>query len=404
MNSESSFTERIIQARDDTIKWVNAFIPSKAPEEKKELEPFINFKKRLGYFIFGEKGSGKSSIGAWLAEQYYKEGYVIFDCYSEVDYENCFWVVKRKAAYPCIFIIPRYVQITIPDEYKQLVKVMYDDEGIDKLLSTAQKEKRILVFVNSAYDEDHSREVLAGFFNDLPRVNTRLNILTFILIRELAHLAPEGLMLSATAKITKKALLRFVLGCRHFYFNFSMDIQSLKNAFSSLRKRGNRVIIKQLDDDEDLPKALKWFNKKLAAKQAQTNSYKEFPNLEKLYPREYYGLYPTKDFFKGSFPLPKFHLKGIDDNFQLMTGITFDINKEKMDEVLNGKVIERINPRDIRLFKSAEKMKVDKVLGRDIAKTLGFKNKNSLNAWKMSMKKKFNESNIDIDKFEDNLS
>lgn len=373
----------LIKKRNEIIDWADNNIPKKRVEKEKK-EPFINTERSLGYFVSGKKGTGKSSFLSYLAELYFKMGYLIIDFYSESDYENCYWIIKEKRAYKCIFIIPRYVTIEIPDKYKDLVKVMYDDEGLEKIIQIAQEEKRIIVFVNSCYEEENMLQTLSNFFDELPRLNDKLNLDIFLIIRELSHLAPQSLKIFENATKTKRSLLKLVAGCRHHRISFAMDMQVLTMLFKNIRNLYDRMVIKKTTPDM-IPQELKWFLDQLALNRSKGASIKEYPPVHKLFPREYYGIYDSGLFFKDSFPLPSFHLKREKDNFQLLTGITFTINKQKLEEK-DKKIV--ITLEEKRLFSASEGMRKKGMKGKDISQILKFPSHEAYRMWRSNYLKK----------------
>ena len=392
MSKSNGFMDRLLETRDKFINWSEENVPKKNGREEARNEPFINTRRSLGYFISGKKGVGKSAYGAHLGEKYYKAGHLVFDCFSARDFENCYWVIKEKREYPCIFILPRYAKAEIPEKYKSLVKVMYDDMGLEKILKTAHNEKRIVVFVNSIYEREHSLAVLAGFLNDAFKVNEKLNIDIFMIFRELSFLAPQNLKLYDNAKLTKRALMGFVVECRHHRFSFTMDMQFLTMLFKHIRGLYDRIVIKKTTPDL-IPGELQWFLNQLKMNRSSGANYKAYPPVYKLFNNEYYGVYDSGLFFKDTFPLPAFHLKREKDSFRTITGITFSIDKKKLDEVLYGKKEITVNPLDVRTYKTSLKLKKKGMKSKERAELLGFPSAGALRTFDCEMKKKTEQSN-----------
>jgi hypothetical protein len=362
-----------------------AELDNKLPDYSPDVEPFINKKRALGYFIWGETGSAKSTEMMDLAESYYDDQYIIFDSYGAPDdFENCFWAVhpdekpnnmeprKQKRWYPCIYIVPSYAQFILPDKYKERVRIMYDTGGwpnpkkyyaefVRNVFDTAQKEHRVVVFVNSAYASEHV--MIRWFkiwdeFKDIMKFQPEVAYRVFLMFREVGHLIGSGVKIhrGGTSSADMKAKMKEVAStCRHIggTLSYAMDTQRFRDVFGDVRENFHRYILKRgkntaIDPDD---KEIGWivdtiFNAHNRAAnypmgssnymQAKANANRDYPLFSDLKVSEGYFVDPTKQIRRiyRNLPMPRCLVKSEGDNFQKITGIRIELDKGLREQAI----------------------------------------------------------------------
>ena len=312
-------------------------------QKKNKREAYFNTQRTMGYVIIGTRGSGKSALLSKIGEKYVREDHLVFDSFGASDYENCFWVVKGKRTYPCIFILPEYVNFEIPTNYQKRIEIRRDTEHLKRIFADAISEKKIVVFVNSAYEDNHMLQVLSRFYNDLVPVNMKLDVDIMTLIRECSHLAPSSINLYENSVLTKSALIKLLSICRHHRISYTMDMQLFKTLFRSVRSLSDRIIVKRSTPDM-LPDELKWFTNRIKEKHERFRGTRYYPQVLKNYPRvhklfhneSYLIRNDALTFSKYRTKLPSFHHKREKENFFKLTGI-----KMTVDEDLKAKYVEK---------------------------------------------------------------
>jgi hypothetical protein len=386
--------------REEMAKWMAENCKVAKRKKKIEITPFLNFLKSMIFIVIGRRGAGKSSFLAKLAETAYEEGLIIFDTFAAEDFENCSWVVMAEKAYPCIFIMPRYVDIVIPKEYQKLIKIMYDDEPLEQMLRVAKDEKRVLVFVNSAYYEDDRPrmfEDLAGYYKQIEGINESLGFNIFIFAREMRQISQGAgkVKLHVNAEMTKAALILLSTTCRHHHISLGLDGQFFSQSDSEIVDNYDRVVIKRSLSFK-IPDKLQAYSKESRTTKKIVDVIAEngWTPLEALKPEEYYQLYDTGELHKDTFSMPKFHLKKETEFFQLMTGIKFNINEEKFNQKFKEEEKIEKSPHEERLYRIYEKLKKGvkpdgkPLTNQEIAEQMGFNSGQVLANWASGFRKR----------------
>jgi energy-coupling factor transporter ATP-binding protein EcfA2 len=334
-------------------------------EKPVDSDPFINFLRSMIFVIIGRRGSGKSSFLAYLGQVAYEEQATVFDSFGAEDYENCFWVVKEKKAYPCIFIVPPYVDVDLPDAYKELIKVMPDTCALEDIMKAAHDEKRVIVFVNSAYHKDDRPrmfDLLAGYYKDIEGINERLGYNIFIMAREMRQISQGAgkVKLHENAEKTKSSLILLSTTCRHHRISLGLDGQFFNQSDAEIVDHYDRIAIKcgpsfKIPDKLQAYSSVSHGLKKVCDIIAESG----WKPVEKLEPKEYYQLYDSGELYKKTFPLPKFHIKREGEFFQLMTGIKFAVNEERYKTQFSPETeaAPKINPSDTLIYNQYMRLK-----------------------------------------------
>ena len=303
-------------------------------------EPYFNINRAMTYLIIGLRGAGKSALLATIAEKYYRTGHVIFDTFSATDYESCYWAIKGKLAYPCIFILPDYADFEIPPPYRDLITIRKDSEGLRGALECALSERRILVFVNSAYEDEHMLSTLSTFYNELVPLNNELDVDIALIIREVRHLAGTNLNLYENAKMTKVALTKLATIARHHRITTILDLQNITSLFKSVRDLSDRVIIKR-SLPSMIPDEFSWVLKRIENQHNIPRGTPAYRAILKKYPK-IYSLYPNEGYFlrtdgrglsKAKTQMPGFKSKQEKDNFFKITGIKMTVDEDLKTEI-----------------------------------------------------------------------
>ncbi len=163
-----------------------------------------------------------------------------------------------------------------------------------------------------------------------------------------------------SASATKKAIFDFIPEARHYKTHFLGDYQSPQDLYKGVRAQSNLVIIKRgsvniLGEDWSwLFEKVKKDRFNLARSQGgRLGEMEKMEHLwywEKKYPllkkylsdrRPYvdslpdnvgYITYPNNEYKRQSFEMPNFHHKQSNDDFLLITGIRWNVNKNKKTE------------------------------------------------------------------------
>ena len=182
-----------------------------------------------------------------------------------------------------------------------------------------------------------------------------------IVVNELRSIVPSSQMHGEkSASTTKKAIFDFIPEARHYKTHFLGDYQSPQDLYKGVRAQSNMVIIKRgsvniLGEDWSwLFDKVKSDRFNLARKQG--GRLKEMEKIEHLWfyerklpklkkflsdRRPYvdslpdnvgYVTYPNNEYKRESFEMPNFHHKQSSDDFLLVSGLRWKVNKNKKTE------------------------------------------------------------------------
>ena len=198
----------------------------------KLFDPLNNW----GVSVIGNKKSGKSSFVAKFIEKYKREfGFVGIDLWSARDQENLHWCISDKDYDPIILIHPEYVTVKLKPRYEDRITCVDDTMPMIKILRLAKKEKRVICFDNSSYDEAHSYHVVAKLLKQIPQANSILAYPICMGVREGSKLVSSKWAYETSMKKAKLQMIKAVTECGHYFVTYIIDWHALKQVDKDVR-------------------------------------------------------------------------------------------------------------------------------------------------------------------------
>lgn len=294
------------------------------------------------------------------------------------------WWKIRRVGYPVLILVPRTTTVTqrdppckcgipirdhdggieIPCKHPdELIKFVFDDTPLDKVLLTALEEKRIIVFNRGFYHEhkDAFRK-LAQILHELPYliIQQKIPPNTPIALgfRELSNIAPQGLKSEKGdwETETKRRIQSLIRDARHHSIVMFGDFQRSQDIAKAIAAQRDTLIFKRTTPDlmpEDYGDL--YFEIEKLRRNARDNLdsglARRLPSMSQLKDWQAYALFPDNHFQLIDTGMPGFHHKESGEVWSAITGIKikYEARKAPKSAEKAKKQLEKEDTRQKRL-------------------------------------------------------
>lgn len=273
----------------------------------------------------GDRGSGKSLCGEVCLEAFYRSGRVAISLTeAPYSYESMFAAIPRrgKDAIPCIFVVPKGVDVDAPDYDVECITA---DNGVEWIIRRAIDERRMVIFCHSlwgAEKELESYREMAKWIENIVILQRTVKTPMAILVREI-ELQGYGRMKSLKSVADLKRALIYLMRLARSSYRMSVitDLQLAQDMDRMLRGQVDKWVIKT-HTAEDLPDAMQWLPRRIDDLRFMLKDHPKlrdrlFPELPWLWPSEgYYVLRRKRKFTKIEIPLPSHRHRRQDEDIE----------------------------------------------------------------------------------------
>lgn len=294
------------------------------------------------------------------------------------------WWKIRRVGYPVLILVPRTTTVTQKDPLckcgipirdhdssgeipckgpDELIKFVFDDTPLDKVLMTALEEKRIIVFNRGFYHEhkDAFRR-LAQILHQLPYLIIQAaippNTPIALGFRELSNIAPQGLKSEKGdwETETKRRIQSLIRDARHHSIVMFGDFQRSQDIAKAIAAQRDTLIFKRTTPDLMPEEYVDLFFeieklRRNARENLDNGLARRLPSMSQLKDWQAYALFPDNHFQLIETGMPGFHHKESGEQWSAITGIRIKFDAKKVPRSVEKakKQLEKEDERQKRL-------------------------------------------------------